>query len=177
MPWALASPHVLVPATNPVAAMPCRSRLLVFSTIPLRSKSPQIATAFISAGKRHREPHCIARKPSAWPLSGIRQYYRRHPRRRPGKDALHRHRTCAQHCSPMQRILREVYFASFGSTRERCLCPDLTGRRPLRRRRTAFLILCHKPQPFCVVSDCPALEQHCNGRQKSGWQQREAKPE
>jgi FAD/FMN-containing dehydrogenase len=72
---------------------------------------------------------------------------------------------------------REVFFVSFGSTRERCLCPDLTGRRPLRRRRTAFLILCHKPQPFCVVSDCLAPEHHCSGRQKSGWQQREATPE
>jgi hypothetical protein len=133
--------------------------------------------SLFSAGKRHREPHCISRKPYAWPLSDIRQYCRRDSRRRPGKNALHRHHTRARHCSPMQRILREVFLVSFGSIRERRLCPILTGRRPLRRRCTAFSIPCHKPQPFCVVSDCLALEQHCSGRQKSGWQQREATPE
>src|SRR5262249_53726742 len=36
MLWALVSPNVPVPPTKPVAANPCRSRLLVFSTISLR---------------------------------------------------------------------------------------------------------------------------------------------
>src|SRR5262249_52480453 len=81
---------------------------------------------FTGAGKPHREPHCIARKPNAWRLSGIREYCLG-PRRRLGNAALRLYHTCAQHCSPMQRILRKVFLGSFGGTRACCL-PSLVHR-------------------------------------------------
>src|SRR5262249_50791655 len=81
---------------------------------------------FTGAGKPHREPHCIARKPNAWRLSGIREYFLG-LRRRLGNAALRLYHTCAQHCSPMQRILQKVFLGSFGGTRACCL-PALAHR-------------------------------------------------
>jgi hypothetical protein len=75
---------------------------------------------FTGAEKPHREPHCIARKPSAWRLSGIREYCL-DPRRRLDNAAPRLCHTCAQHCSPTRRILRKVFLGSFGGTRACCL--------------------------------------------------------
>jgi hypothetical protein len=59
---------------------------------------------FTGAETPRQELHCIGGKLNAWPLSGIREYCLG-PRQRPGKDALHLYRICAQYYSPVQRIL------------------------------------------------------------------------
>jgi hypothetical protein len=116
---------------------------------------------FTSAGKLHREPHCIVRKPRLSRLSDIQECCP-DPRRRFGKIAQHLYHTCAQHGAPMRHILRKP--EPFGDIRACCLLA-------LARRCTVFVVLCRMlPQLRSWLS----LAQHCSERQKLGWQQREA---
>ena len=117
---------------------------------------------FTSAGKPYREPHCIAGKLHAWRFSGIREYCF-DPLRWPGNAAMRLYHNCAQHCSPMQRILGKVFHGSFGCTRACCFGV-------LAHRRTVFEVLYRKPMQQFLF----ALEQHRSARQKVGWQEREA---
>jgi hypothetical protein len=90
-----------------------------------------------SAGKPYREPHRIARKLHAWRFSGIREYCF-DPLRWLGNAAMRLSDNCAQHCSPMQRILGKFFLGSFGCTRACCS-------RALAHRRTVFEVLYRKP--------------------------------
>ena len=119
------------------------------------------AQILISAGKPHRGPLCIARKPHVWRFSGIREYCFG-PLRRLGNTALHLCHSCAQHCWRVQRILGEVFLGSFAGTRAYCLLA-------LACRRSVFEVLCRNQLP-CLFSP----EQHQTGRQKLRRQQREA---
>jgi len=113
-------------------------------------------TVGVSARKPYREPHCIAGKLHAWRFSGIREYCF-DPLRWPGNAAVRLSHNCAQHCSPMQRILRKFFLGSFEGTRANCS-------RALAYRRTVFEVVCRKPlQQFLF-----ALEQHSSARQKLG---------
>ena len=115
---------------------------------------------------RHQAPHCIARKPHAWPLSDSQEYCP-DPRRRSGKDALRPCHTDARRCAPMRRTLAGVFPAPFGDTRACCsLAPA--------HYCIVFSFLGRKlTLPPCLF--CLALEQRCSwkrslGRQSPRWQ-------
>ena len=98
-----------------------------------------------SAGKPHRELHCIAGKLPPWRLSDIQECCSDR-RTRLGKTALRLYHTCAQCCAPLQHISRKALL--FGGTRACCL-------RPLAHGCIVFEVLRRK-----LPRACFSLEQH-----------------